>query len=97
MNAMLTRLGTAVGKVVGTLFQAGRDTVDMVIKNILLRMQANFERSPARQKELIAEADRLRDRAMELQAKANEAAGEGAAGTAAGTGTGSGSGSGGLL
>jgi len=74
------------------------DYVDaLVIKNILLRMQANFERSPARQKELIAEADRLRDRAMELQAKANEAAGEGAAGTAAGTGTGSGSGSGGLL
>lgn len=35
MNAMLTRLGTAVGKVVGTLFQAGRDTIDMVIKNIL--------------------------------------------------------------
>ncbi len=61
----------------------------LVIKNILLRMQANFERSPARQKELIAEADRLQAKAIELQAKQNAAAAEG------GTGTGSGSGSGG--
>ena len=69
------------------------DYVDaLVIKNILLRMQANFERSPARQKELLAEADILRDRAIELQAKQNAAAAEGGAGTA---GTGSGSGSGG--
>lgn len=31
----LIRLGKGVGKVVGKLFQAGRDTIDMVIKNIL--------------------------------------------------------------
>lgn len=63
------------------------DYVDaLVIKNILLRMQANFERSPARQKELISEADRLQARAIALQAQQNA--------TAAGT-TGSG-GSGGI-
>ena len=68
------------------------DYVDaLVIKNILLRMQANLISSPARQKELIAEADRLRDRAMELQAKQNAAAA--ATTPAAGAGTGSGRGS----
>lgn len=35
MNAFLTRLGKAVGKVVGVLFQAGRDAVDQVIKNVI--------------------------------------------------------------
>lgn len=34
-NAFLTRLGKAVGGVVATLYQAGRDTIDMVIKNVL--------------------------------------------------------------
>ncbi len=51
----------------------------LVIKNILLRMQANFERSPARQKELINEADRLQARAIALQAQQNAAAGTGSA------------------
>lgn len=32
---IVTRIGGVVGKVVGKLFQAGRDTIDMVIKNIL--------------------------------------------------------------
>jgi sorbitol-specific phosphotransferase system component IIBC len=35
VNAVLTRIGKGVGKVVGTLYQAGRETIDQVIKNIL--------------------------------------------------------------
>ncbi len=48
-------------------------------KNILLRFQANIEKDPAKQKELLAEADELRNKAMEIQKKQNAAAG--AAGT----------------
>ena len=36
-------------------------------KNLLLRLQANLEKDPARQKQLLAEADKLRDRATELR------------------------------
>jgi len=39
----------------------------LVYKNILLRMQANMEKDVDKQKALIAEADRLRSRAEELQ------------------------------
>ena len=39
----------------------------MVYKNILLRLQANLETDPDVQKALIAEADKLRDDAAELQ------------------------------
>ncbi len=39
----------------------------LLIKNIVLRMQANAEKDPQKQKALINEADRLRNRAMELQ------------------------------
>ncbi len=35
MTALLTRIGKAVGKVVGTLYQAGRDAVDTTIKNVI--------------------------------------------------------------
>ncbi len=35
MNAVLTRIGKGAGRVVGTLYQAGRDSVDQTIKNIL--------------------------------------------------------------
>jgi len=45
----------------------------MVYKNILLRLQANVEKDPAKQKALIAEADVLRDKAEELR-KAEQAA-----------------------
>lgn len=38
-------------------------------KNLLLRQQARYERDPAVQKKLIAEADQLLERAKELQAK----------------------------
>jgi tetratricopeptide (TPR) repeat protein len=38
-------------------------------KNLLLRLQANYERDPALQKKLIAEADVLKQRAEELQAR----------------------------
>lgn len=41
----------------------------LTYKNILLRMQANFEKDPARQKQLIAEADRLRDKAVDIRKK----------------------------
>ena len=39
----------------------------LVYKNILLRQQALLEKDPARQKELLAEADGLRNKAMQLQ------------------------------
>jgi len=35
MTAVLTRVGKGVGRVVGVLYQAGRETIDQVIKNIL--------------------------------------------------------------
>jgi TonB family protein len=39
----------------------------LVYRNILLRVQANMETDPAKQQALIAEADGLRNRALELQ------------------------------
>jgi tetratricopeptide (TPR) repeat protein len=36
-------------------------------KNLLLRLQANLEKDPAKQKQLLQEADKLRDRATELR------------------------------
>ena len=59
--------------------QSGLEAVDKAIsikadymeavayKNLLLRLQANLEKDPARQKALLAEADKLRDRATELR------------------------------
>ncbi len=38
-------------------------------KNLLLRLQANVEKDPARQQALLREADRLRDQALELRKK----------------------------
>lgn len=35
MTGVLTRIGKGVGSVVGTLYQAGRDAIDMTIKNVL--------------------------------------------------------------
>jgi PTS system glucitol/sorbitol-specific IIB component len=35
INALLTRIGRSVGGVVGALYQAGRETIDTVIRNIL--------------------------------------------------------------
>jgi PTS system glucitol/sorbitol-specific IIB component len=35
LNALIVRIGKAVGNVVGVLYQAGRDTIDMIIRNIL--------------------------------------------------------------
>lgn len=35
MQQFLVNLGRGVGKIVGTLYQAGRDSIDQVIKNIL--------------------------------------------------------------
>jgi tetratricopeptide (TPR) repeat protein len=39
----------------------------LTYKNLLLLQQARFEKNPARQKELISEAGKLRDRAIEVQ------------------------------
>ncbi|HEY8551264.1 MAG TPA: tetratricopeptide repeat protein [Vicinamibacterales bacterium] len=39
----------------------------LTYKNLLLRQQALVEKNPARQKQLIEEADRLRDKAIEVQ------------------------------
>ena len=33
MQALIERIGRSVGGVVGTLFQAGRDAVDLCLKN----------------------------------------------------------------
>jgi len=35
INSFLEKMGRSVGKVVGALYQAGRDSVDQVLKNIL--------------------------------------------------------------
>jgi tetratricopeptide (TPR) repeat protein len=54
------------------------DYVDaLVIKNILLRMQGNFERDLKKRQQLYDEADRLLSRATELQSKQNATAGAG--------------------
>ncbi len=39
----------------------------LVYKNLFLRLQANMDSSPARQRTLLAEADRLRDRAEDIR------------------------------
>jgi len=41
----------------------------LTYKNLLLRLQANLEKDPAKQQSLIKEADRLRDQALELKKK----------------------------
>ena len=52
----------------------------LVYKNLLLRVQANLERNPARQQALLKEAEQLSNRAEEIR-KAAAGAGRGAAGT----------------
>src|SRR5438874_3168393 len=42
-------------------------TEALVYKNLLLRLQANLEKDPAKQQQLLKEADRLRDKAQELR------------------------------
>ena len=41
----------------------------LTYKNLLLRLQANLEKDPAKQQALIKEADKLRDQAIELKKK----------------------------
>ncbi len=48
----------------------------LVYKNLLLRLQANLEKDPAKQQALIKEADQLRDRAQELKKKKVAGVGE---------------------
>src|SRR5258705_6741154 len=66
--------------------QAGIDEVDKALalkpdyfealtyKNLLLRLEANVEKDPARQQALLKQADHLRDRAQELQKQKQAAA-----------------------
>jgi predicted Zn-dependent protease len=68
--------------------QAGNDAIDKAIKlkadypealtykNLLLRVQANLEKDPAKQQALLKEADQYRDRAVEIQKKQRAGAGE---------------------
>jgi PTS system glucitol/sorbitol-specific IIC component len=35
LNALIVRIGKSVGRVVGVLYQAGRETIDTIIRNIL--------------------------------------------------------------
>ena len=35
INALLNRIGRTVGGIVGTLYQSGREAIDMVIRNVL--------------------------------------------------------------
>ena len=68
--------------------QAGNEAIDKAIKlksdyhealtykGLLLRVQANLEKNPARQQSLLKEADQYRDRAVEVQKK-QRAAGAG--------------------
>jgi tetratricopeptide (TPR) repeat protein len=48
----------------------------LIYKGLLLRVEANLEKNPARQQDLLKEADRYRDRAVEVQKK-QRAAGAG--------------------
>ena len=41
----------------------------MVYKNLLLRLEATFEKDPAKQQALLKEADALRDKAQEMKKK----------------------------
>jgi hypothetical protein len=52
----------------------------LVYKNLLLRVQANLERNPARQQALLKEAEQLSNRAEEIR-KGSAGGGRGAAGT----------------
>ena len=66
--------------------QAGIDEVDKALalkpdyfealtyKNLLLRLQANVEKDPAKQQQLLREADQLRDKAQQLQKQKQAAA-----------------------
>jgi tetratricopeptide (TPR) repeat protein len=77
--------------------QSGVDAVDkaielkndymeaLVYKNLLLRLQANLEKNPARQQQLLKEADTYRNRAEEMR-KAKAAAPAAPAGRGAGRG-----------
>jgi tetratricopeptide (TPR) repeat protein len=47
----------------------------LVMKNVLMRIQANFERDPAKQKQLIDEADVLLKKAEEIRKKQNQGGG----------------------
>jgi tetratricopeptide (TPR) repeat protein len=48
----------------------------LTYKNLLLRVQANLEKNPARQQELLKEANQWRDKAQEVRNKAKAAGAE---------------------
>jgi hypothetical protein len=41
----------------------------LTYKNILLRQEALYEKDPAKQKQLLAEADTIRNKALDVQKK----------------------------
>jgi tetratricopeptide (TPR) repeat protein len=49
----------------------------LTYKNLLLRVQANLEKDPAKQQALLKEADKYRDQAVEIQKKQRAASGAG--------------------
>ena len=78
MRALATTLPTPESERV-TYVQEGLRAIDEAIalkrdyfealtyKNLLLRVQAKYEKNPARQQELLLEANRWRDEAQELR------------------------------
>ena len=78
MGSGIAQVAAASGYQV-KLFDARLDAVDkaislkgdymeaLVYKNLLLRLQANLEKNPARQQALLREADEFRNRAEELR------------------------------
>ena len=57
--------------------QLNPDYIDAITyKNILLRLQARYEKDPAKQKELLNQADQLRNKAMDMQKKKQTGKGE---------------------
>ncbi len=46
INALLNRIGRAVGGVVGALYQAGRDSIDTVIRNVTINPQVGCDFIP---------------------------------------------------
>jgi tetratricopeptide (TPR) repeat protein len=71
---------TGVQAIDKALMLNGQYMEALVYKNLLLRVQANLERNPARQQALLKEAEQLSNRAEEIR-KANAGGGRGAAGT----------------
>ena len=59
---------TRASQAVDHALQIKPDYIEAIVyKNLLLRLQANLEKDPAKQQALIKEADQLRDKAQEMR------------------------------